>query len=99
MDLPYNWDFIQNNIPPEKLAELRRRFMEEWRSGNYTKEEMIERYRMSERTFRDTIKRYPDTRELDDYKDDHGRLKTHTGNLQMQNIKKSQEHLIVQGKM
>jgi hypothetical protein len=29
MDLPYNWDFIQNNIPPEKLAELRRRFMEE----------------------------------------------------------------------
>lgn len=70
MDLPYNWDFIQNNIPPEKLAELRRRFMEEWRSGNYTKEEMIERYRMSERTFRDTIKRYPDTRELDDYKDE-----------------------------
>ena len=67
MNLPYNWDFIQNNIPPEKLAELRRRFMQEWRSGNYTKEEMIERYRMSERTFRDTIKRYPDTGELDDY--------------------------------
>jgi hypothetical protein len=22
MDLPYNWDFIQNNIPPEKLAEV-----------------------------------------------------------------------------
>ena len=41
MNLPYNWDFIQNNIPPEKLAELRRRFMEEWRSGNYTKEEMM----------------------------------------------------------
>jgi hypothetical protein len=58
MNLPYNWDFIQNNISPEKLAELRRRFMEEWGSGNYTKEEMIERYRMSERTFRDTIKRY-----------------------------------------
>ena len=56
LNLPYNWDFIQNNIPPEKLAELRRRFMEEWGSGNYTKEEMIERYRMSERTFRDTIK-------------------------------------------
>jgi hypothetical protein len=52
MDLPYNWDFIQNNIPSEKLAELRRRFMEEWRSGRYTKKEMIERYRMSERTFR-----------------------------------------------
>jgi hypothetical protein len=29
MALPYNWDFIQNNIPSEKLAELRRRFMEE----------------------------------------------------------------------
>jgi len=21
MNLPYNWDFIQDNIPPEKLAE------------------------------------------------------------------------------
>jgi len=63
--------------------------MEEWRSGNYTKEEMIERYRMSERTFRETIKRYPDTRELDDLRMNHGRLKTHTGNLQMKNIKKS----------
>src|SRR3989337_4246400 len=70
MNLPYNWDFIQDNIPPEKLAELRRRFVEEWHSGNYTKEEMIERYRMSERTFRDTIKRYADARELDDYKDE-----------------------------
>src|SRR3989337_3686660 len=70
MNLPYNWDFIQDNIPPKKLAELRRRFMEEWRSGNYTKEEMIERYRMSERTFRDTMKRYADARELDDYKDE-----------------------------
>lgn len=51
MDLPYNRDFIQNNIPSEKLAEFRRRFMEEWRSGRYTKKEMMERYRMSERTF------------------------------------------------
>jgi hypothetical protein len=70
VNLPYNWDFIQDNIPPEKLAELRRRFMEEWRSEKYTKEEMIERYRMSEKTFRDTIKRYADARELDDYKDE-----------------------------
>jgi transposase len=69
MNLPYNWDFIQDNIPPEKLAELRRRFVEEWRSGNYTKEEMIERYRMSERTFHDAIKRYSKARELDDFKD------------------------------
>lgn len=70
MNLPYNWDFIQDNISPEKLAELRRRFMEEWRSGNYTKDEMIERYRMSERTFHDTIKRYADAKELNDYKDE-----------------------------
>jgi len=70
MNLPYNWDFIQDNIPPEKLAELRRRFMEKWRSGNHTKEEIMGRYRMSERTFRNTIKRYADTRELDDYNDE-----------------------------
>ncbi|GFO95875.1 hypothetical protein ig2599ANME_0056, partial [groundwater metagenome] len=70
MNLPYKGDFIQDNIPPEKLAELRRRFMEEWRSEKYTKEEMLERYRMSEKTFRDTIKRYADVRELDDYKDE-----------------------------
>jgi len=69
MFLPYNWDSIQDNIPPEKLAELRRRFMEEWRSGNYTKEEMIKRYRMSEQTFHDAIKRYSAARELDDFKD------------------------------
>lgn len=55
MDLLYKWDFIQDCIPSEKPAKLRRRFIEEWCSGNYTKEEMIERYRMSERTFRDTI--------------------------------------------
>lgn len=24
MDLPYNWDFLQDNIPSEKLAELHR---------------------------------------------------------------------------
>ena len=69
MDLPYNWDFLQDNLPSEKLAELRRRFMDEWRSGEYTKEEMIERYRMSERTFWYTIKRYADAKELEDYTD------------------------------
>ncbi len=69
MSFPYDWDFIQDNISPEKVAELRRKFMEEWRSGNYTKEEMIERYRMSERTFRETIKKYANAKELDDYKD------------------------------
>jgi hypothetical protein len=41
--------------------------MEEWRSGEYTKKEMMRRYRMSERTFRYTIKRYADAKELDDY--------------------------------
>ncbi len=63
MDFSYDWDFIQDNISPEKLAELRRRFMEEWRSGRYTKKQMMERYRMSERTFRNTIKRYADAKE------------------------------------
>jgi transposase InsO family protein len=54
MDLPYNWDFIQSNIPSEKLAELRRRFMEEWRSGRYTKREMMERYNDVVETFDST---------------------------------------------
>lgn len=70
MNLPYNWDFIQNNIQPEKLAELRKRFIEEWRSGKYTKEEMLERYRMSERTFYTMIKKYADAKEIDDYKEE-----------------------------
>jgi len=65
MDLPHDWDFLQDNLPPKKLAELRRRFTEEWRSGEYTKEEMMERYRMSERTFWYTIKRYADAKELE----------------------------------
>ena len=67
MSLPFDWDFLQDNLPQEKLAELRRRFMKEWRSGAYTRKEMIERYRMSERTFWYTIKRYADAKELDDY--------------------------------
>jgi len=69
MDIPYNWDFIHDNIPPEKLAELRRRFMEEWRSGKYTKKQMMERYRMSERTFRNMTKKYANAKEPEDYKD------------------------------
>jgi len=70
MDLPYNWDFIQNSIQLEKLMELRKRFMEEWRSGKYTKEEMLERYRMSERTFYTMIKKYSEAREIDDYREE-----------------------------
>lgn len=70
MDLPHNWDFVSKNIPPEKLAELRKRFMEEWRSGKYTERQMMERYRMSEQTFRNTIKRYADAEEMGDYKDE-----------------------------
>ena len=58
MGLPFDCDFLQDNLSQEKLAELRRRFMDEWRSGEYTREEMIERYRMSERTFWYTVKRY-----------------------------------------
>jgi hypothetical protein len=69
VSLPFDWDFLQDNLPPEKLAELRRRFMEEWRSGEYTKKEMKERYLMSERTFWYTIKRYADAKELDVYED------------------------------
>jgi hypothetical protein len=36
VSLPFDWDFLQDNLPQEKLAELRRRFMEVWRSGEYT---------------------------------------------------------------
>jgi hypothetical protein len=42
VSLPFDWDFLQDNLPQEKLAELRRRFMKEWRSGAYTRKEMIE---------------------------------------------------------
>jgi hypothetical protein len=62
--------------------------MEEWRSGNYTKEEMIERYRMSERTFKDTINRYADAKELEDFKDEPRAPRTHIENLLMKNTKK-----------
>ncbi len=44
--------------------------MEEWRSGKYTKEEMLERYRISERTFYTMIKKYADAREKDDYREE-----------------------------
>jgi hypothetical protein len=37
VSLPFDWDFLQDNLSQEKLAELRRRFMEGWRSGEYTR--------------------------------------------------------------
>jgi hypothetical protein len=37
VSLPFDWDFLQDNLPLEKFAELRRRFMDEWRSGEYTR--------------------------------------------------------------
>ncbi len=70
MNIPYNWDFLQDNIFPEKLAELRKKFIEEWRSGDFSMKEMIERYRMSERTFWTTIKKYVNAEELADYMDE-----------------------------
>jgi len=67
--LPYDRDFLQDNLSPEKLAELRRLFIVEWYSGEYTKEETMVGYRMSEWTFWYTIKKYADAEELEDYKD------------------------------
>ena len=86
MDLPYNWDFLQDNISSEKLAELRRRFMEEWRSGRYTKKQMMERYRMSERTFRNTIRKYAMQKNWRITRTSHGH-RTPIGNLRMKNTR------------
>ncbi len=49
MSLPFDRDFLHDNLHLEKLAELRRRFMEEWRSGEYTKKEMMEKLRINKR--------------------------------------------------
>ena len=65
----YSWEEIHRYFPREKVAQLRMDFMEKYRSGKFSKKELMEKYRMSRKTLYNTIKRYKDATELEDFFD------------------------------
>jgi transposase len=69
-EFPFLWDEIHKYFPKQEIARLRKKLMEEYRSGIYTDKEIMERYHMSKQTFYDTIERYKDAIELPDFKDE-----------------------------
>jgi len=69
-ELPFSWDDIHRYFPKEEVARLRKKLMEEYRSGEYTDKELIERYHMSKQTFYETIERYKDAVEFSDFLDE-----------------------------
>lgn len=62
------WKDVQRHFPPEEVARLRREFMEAHRAGA-SKAELTEKYHMSEKTYYNTLHRYEDALELEDYVD------------------------------
>ncbi len=58
-EFPFLWDDIHKYFPRKEIARLRKKLMEEYRSGVYTDKELMERYHMSKQTLYDTIQVVP----------------------------------------
>lgn len=69
-EFPFLWDDIHKYFPKKEIARLRKKLMEEYRSGQYTDKELMERYHMSKQTLYDTIERYKDATELLEFMDE-----------------------------
>lgn len=69
-ELPFSWEDIHRYFPREVVARLRKKLMEEYRSGEYTDKELMERYHMSKQTFYETLERYKDAVEFSDFMDE-----------------------------
>ena len=59
----YNWENIHQFFPSEKVEQLRKQIIDEWKSGKFKDREIWERYGMSENAFYDLIKRYSEENE------------------------------------
>lgn len=59
----YNWENIHQFFPSEKVEQLRKQIIDEWKSGKFKDREIWERYGMSENAFYDLIKRYSEEKE------------------------------------
>lgn len=59
----YSWENIHQFFPPEKVENLRKQIIEEWKSDKFKDREIWERYGLSENAFYDLIKRYSEEKE------------------------------------
>ena len=59
----YNWENIHQFFPSEKVEQLRKQIIDEWKSSKFKDREIWERYGMSENAFYDLIKRYSEEKE------------------------------------
>lgn len=67
---PFSWEDIHTHFPKETVANIRKNLIEEYRSGNYSDNELMERYHMSKQAFYITVERYKDAVELADFTDE-----------------------------
>jgi len=59
----YSWENIHRFFPSEKVEQLRKQIIEEWKSDTFKDREIWERYGLSENAFYDLIKKYSDENE------------------------------------
>ena len=60
----YSWENIHQFFPSEKIEQLRKQIIDEWKSDKFKDREIWERYGMSENAFYDLIKRYSEENEI-----------------------------------
>ena len=60
----YSWENIHQFFPLEKVENLRKQIIEEWKSDKFKDREIWERYGLSENAFYDLIKRYSEENEI-----------------------------------
>jgi len=95
----YNWENIHQFFPSEKVEQLRKQIIDEWKSGKFKDKEIWERYGMSENAFYDLIKRYTEEKEnglIDKSKkpkNPHHKLETDDIKIIIQKAKNEQERI------
>ena len=95
----YNWENIHQFFPSEKVEQLRKQIIDEWKSGKFKDREIWERYGMSENAFYDLIKRYSEEKEnglIDKSKkpkNPHHKLETDDIKIIIQKAKNEQERI------
>jgi hypothetical protein len=82
----YSWEHIHRFFPPEKVEELRKQIIDEWKSGKFKDREIWERFGMSENAFYDLIKRYSEEKESG-LKDKSKKPKNPNHKLEIEDVK------------
>jgi transposase InsO family protein len=90
-EFPFLWDDVHKYFPKEEIAKLRKKLMEEHRTGKYSDKELMERYHMSKQTFYDTLEKFKEAAELLDFMDESKAPKNHYRKLLPEHEEKIKE--------